>query len=965
MSSNPASIGRYQVLNQLGRGGMGAVYLARDPAIGRLVAIKLLQGNFDDAELRERFLREARSSGRLSHVNIVTIFDVGEHDGCPFIAMEYVEGESLASIIRRRAPLPLSQKLRWMEELSDGLNYAHRGGIVHRDIKPSNILLDAEGVLKILDFGIARDVVSGSGITHSGMLIGSLNYMAPEQMLGLPIDGRADQFAAGVVFYELLTYQQPFPGGLDTGVLHKVISTVPPPIETIDATIDSALIAIVNRCLEKKREDRYPDMAAVRRDLAAVAKRIASGRQGDVADSMIAQPTPKADPDAQSPSGAGRIAELRRAQVLAHLTDAQRLFREGSSTHALESIEKGLLLDPENVEALHLEEQVRAAVEQRQAAAAQKPPAPEAFEPTVVMRHPVASDPAPSRPPQPPPAVDATMVFRRTEPPPTPSGTLPGVQLLVTRSADARVLGRRVLIIKPEFTIGRSPECDLNLPDHLWSRRHAEIKYVDDGFLVRDLHSSNGVFVNGRRVTEGALSFGATLTIGGTELNFRLTRDTTLPDLTGCVVADRYTLKQLLRESAKASVYVADDARIFSEVVIKLLSPDLVPFAGYSQEFQRAAQVAAKMKHPYILRLTDFGPATLQLGGAAPVRTQYVCFPLMSGGTLADRLEAKKAFLATRVSQWLSTIADALDYAHRQEVLHGDLKPSAIVFDEDDHPFLTDFSIAVQSQAGKGGPISGTPAFMAPELWDDGAVTAAAERFALAAIIYYVVTGSRPFEGQENPSVRDRNFRRGPIPAHEEAVHNGRTDVPRATGQVLSKALAGSPGDRYESATAFAEAFKASIRHIKERSGGPEVFISYQRGVSAPLAMYFADRLKAQGVQSFVDAERLDGAGPFPAHIERAIEDTDVFVCLLAGTTLQSEWVRREIGLALRYGKPMIPVMQESFTAAAVPPDDPAVASLLAHQGIPVLDKLNLHLEHTANDLVRLVRSAVAQRDRG
>ena len=151
----PPAIGRYEIRERIGQGGMGALYLALDPAIDRLVALKLLR--IDSDEMRARFLREARSAGRLQHPHIVTVYDVGEHDGQPFIAMEYVQGETLGEIIRRRAPVPLSQKLSLMEDLCDGLNYAHGAGLVHRDIKPANLMVTNRAEdLKILDFGIAR-----------------------------------------------------------------------------------------------------------------------------------------------------------------------------------------------------------------------------------------------------------------------------------------------------------------------------------------------------------------------------------------------------------------------------------------------------------------------------------------------------------------------------------------------------------------------------------------------------------------------------------------------------------------------------------------------------------------------------------------------------------------------------------------------------------------------------------------
>src|SRR5262245_59977916 len=156
MPSVPTQIGRYQVVRRLGEGGMGAVFLARDPAIDRDVAIKLMRTGFDVTDLRDRFTREAKSIGRLHHPNIVTVFDVGEHDGEPFIAMEYVEGQTLAKVIANAMAVPLAQKLGYIDGLFDGLQYAHRTGIIHRDIKPANVMVGVDGGIKILDFGIAR-----------------------------------------------------------------------------------------------------------------------------------------------------------------------------------------------------------------------------------------------------------------------------------------------------------------------------------------------------------------------------------------------------------------------------------------------------------------------------------------------------------------------------------------------------------------------------------------------------------------------------------------------------------------------------------------------------------------------------------------------------------------------------------------------------------------------------------------
>ena len=265
-------IGRYQILDKIGEGGMGSLFLARDPAIDRLVAIKLLRHGLDTEALRERFAREARAAGRLRHPHIVTIFDVGEHDGDPFIAMEFLAGETLAELIRDGARLSLSRRLKLLEELSDGLGYAHRAGLVHRDIKPANLMVDADGVLKILDFGIVR--VSDSGMTQAGVLVGTVNYMSPEQVVGSTVDHRSDIFAVGLVAYELISSRQAFPGTMKEGLLNKILNGAADPLSSVVPGIDAEVVSIVEQALKKDPADRYQDLVRMRNDLSRARVRI-------------------------------------------------------------------------------------------------------------------------------------------------------------------------------------------------------------------------------------------------------------------------------------------------------------------------------------------------------------------------------------------------------------------------------------------------------------------------------------------------------------------------------------------------------------------------------------------------------------------------------------------------------------------------------------------------------------------
>src|SRR5687767_4617931 len=206
----PTAIGRYEVKRLLGRGGMADVYLARDPMLERDIAVKLIGGELDSEVGRRRLVREASAAGRLRHPNIVTIFDAGEYDGRPYIAMEYVPGETLRSLIRRRVPLPLRRRLELIEGACAGLAHAHRAGVVHLDIKPDNLMLDETGVLKVLDFGIARVLQSEALATRN--LSGTLSYMSPEQIAGKPLDRRSDVFSLGCSSFELLAYWPAYRG---------------------------------------------------------------------------------------------------------------------------------------------------------------------------------------------------------------------------------------------------------------------------------------------------------------------------------------------------------------------------------------------------------------------------------------------------------------------------------------------------------------------------------------------------------------------------------------------------------------------------------------------------------------------------------------------------------------------------------------------------------------------------------
>jgi len=252
-------IGKYEILQEIGHGAMGVVFKAHDPVIGRLIALKTITASVaEDSGLLERFRREAKAAGALQHPNIVTIYEMGEADGVPFIAMEYLEGESLDALISRHAPAPLPQKVGYLVQTCRALQYAHRRGVVHRDIKPANIVVTVEGVVKVVDFGIA--LLAAASKTQTGTLLGTLAYMSPQQLRGNRADARSDIWAVGVVLYELLTGRRPFVGENHAALVLSILQDDPVPLRVLLRDCPYQLDAIIRRTLSKDDAARFQSM---------------------------------------------------------------------------------------------------------------------------------------------------------------------------------------------------------------------------------------------------------------------------------------------------------------------------------------------------------------------------------------------------------------------------------------------------------------------------------------------------------------------------------------------------------------------------------------------------------------------------------------------------------------------------------------------------------------------------------
>lgn len=319
----PSQLGRYKILDEIGRGAMGVVYLARDPLIGRLVALKTfrISAALSGTELdtfRARFIREAQSAGILSHGNVVTIHDVVDEseEGATFIAMEYVRGTDLKEILAKEGKLDLDKAVEVVSQVAEGLAYAHAHGVVHRDVKPANILITEDRKVKLTDFGIAR--VDTSNLTMEGQLLGTPNYMAPEQIQGLKTDHRVDVFSLGVVLYEMLTGEKPFKGENVTVVTHRIVYDPYTAPEEYIGQLPEPVIEVLSRALAKEPDERYETVTEMSEALRAGVARMRA--ESELNETRAVPPVPPRNgavppPPERTGAGAAEVTSARGRSI--------------------------------------------------------------------------------------------------------------------------------------------------------------------------------------------------------------------------------------------------------------------------------------------------------------------------------------------------------------------------------------------------------------------------------------------------------------------------------------------------------------------------------------------------------------------------------------------------------------------------------------------------------------------------
>lgn len=344
---DPKHIGRYEILGELGKGAMGKVYRAQDPNIGRIVALKTMRLDVhgtDDVEILRRFKHEAKLAGVLNHGNIVTIYDAGEFDGVFYMAMEYLEGSTLQTLLHNHRTLPPDRIVEISRQVCAGLDYAHSHNVIHRDVKPANIMMTGDNVVKIMDFGIAK---SSANMTTTGQVLGTPTYMSPEQVRGKTLDGRSDLFSFGVVLYEMVVGEKPFTGQTITTIIYKIIHEQAIPPRELDVTVHPGISAVIMKALAKNPDERYQNGADLVRDLlnyksvgtdTESTKMIAAVTPpaGAVAAAAAVRPptSPAATPEAPGVvSGRGEMLEMAKAAPQPNIAPARPAVRRpGEST---------------------------------------------------------------------------------------------------------------------------------------------------------------------------------------------------------------------------------------------------------------------------------------------------------------------------------------------------------------------------------------------------------------------------------------------------------------------------------------------------------------------------------------------------------------------------------------------------------------------------------------------------------
>lgn len=773
------TFGDFEVLEEVGRGGMGIVYKARQKSLNRLVAFKILQAQqLRTSTAVDRFLAEARTVAQLRQPNIVTIYQVGECPAGHYIAMEYIDGQPLAALLRQR-DIPIPWAVSLLIRISEAVHYAHGRGIIHRDLKPGNIMIEQARRPVVLDFGLAKALGTVSGLTEDGVVIGTPAFMAPEQASGGSASATplSDVYSLGAVLYAVLTRHPPFRATTIAEVLAKVIADEPPlPVRHFRPDVPPELEAICMKCLSKHPEGRYPTGRALAQALRPLRAAFTAAGQASARGLEGSDDGPGDEEETPPPKGK-RPGNKRRGK--------QAGWRQAAGG-------AGVGHD-----------------------------VPAARVPSVPL-------PAARAPLQTPP----TRV----------------VQFVVADGPDKGLL--LLLPANESLLLGRSQAAEARLNDPDVARIHCQLEFDGEQVRVKDFDSGTGTFLNGSRVSQNPLQPNDLIQIGGTRLrylgegpgepagapsgsaHFSVPDAPSFPSLTappaapaardpGSLLAsdvlreieqgaapqhlkdlvdtrlNRYEVGSVIGRGPSGVVFLARDTKGGQPVALKVLHPETLHEGKHLTAFLQALKALKPTRHPNVVGLLNAGQTEAYVWLASELVEGLSLRGLLKRLGEGGRFDWRYAYrLALYVGQ-------ALDFAHGQGLVHGDVTPGNIlVRTQGNLAKLGDLMTAAalrRAAAAAGLPaperVGGLP-FAAPEQTYSGAVPdARSDLYGLGACLYRALSGRAPFDAPNADELIEHIRRRPPWPLKKAIV-----GLPRPVDDLVLKLLAKEPDSRYQSA---------------------------------------------------------------------------------------------------------------------------------------------------------------------
>lgn len=846
-------LGQFELRERIGSGGMAAVYRAHQVNLRRDVAVKVLSAALSqDTEFYQRFVREAQTSAQLEHPHIIPVYDYGTQDGLSFVAMRLLTGGTLAQRLQNAQDkgmrLPeMGEVVVITRSLASALDYAHSRQILHRDVKPSNVMFDEHGSPFLVDFGIARILSGANEITGSGMAMGTPSYMSPEQWRGDTVTPASDQYALGIVVYEMLTGRQPYAAETPYAILNKHLNDPLPPLRS---GVPDGLYAVLAKATAKAPTDRFPTCRAF---AEALEQAIAGSRSESTSTGYFVggldkpQPVPAVPPatvEAEAPPPQFEFEPQRKRESAREDAASTGVYPTAPAPYPPQtSARKGGLPLLVIASVLLVAVGLMAVIL------------------SLMSGNPPQQTQSPGLSPLIPFGLMLVLVVIGAAP-----WVIPAVQNRLRRNRAAAPPPKR-------------PQAEAALPAEPPATKPEPAPALDDILTISP--------------PPAPVTTPAPAPIAPPKPVYRA-----MASLQDGERLGMYELRKRLDKGERNRVYRAFDTHRQREVAVKVLG------LGESSDergkrFAQEARILGALHHPHIVPFLDYD----SIDGLS-----FIVMPLLEGGTLKEKLAAGR-MNGGQVMGLLKEVGSALDYLHNQKVIHRDLKASNIMFDQPGNAYLVDFGIAkltdsaAQQNITMVGQVVGTPSYMAPEQWLGVELTPAVDQYALGILCFQMLTGQLPFDAPNTPGLLYKHmYDPPPFPSKMQP------DLPTTLDDVLHKALAKKAEERYPSTRQFVEALGQALAQngSPERKLG-HVFISYSRR-DQDYARQLADQLRANSFAVWID-DRIDYGDRWFKEIEQAIVDCAAITVIMTPESHESEWVHREILIAKREKKPIFPLL--------------------------------------------------------